>query len=77
MLMEEGICVLSLRGSTVHHRWYNSHFKSVVQGAFFCVCSKVQLYIDLEKTALGQRTIKYCPVLSALCFLRPIKVHGL
>lgn len=69
------MCSVSLHGSAIHHGWYSSHFKSVVQGTFFCVCSEVtmvQLYVDLEKTVFRSENNQILP--SALCPM-PSQTH--
>lgn len=63
MLMEEGICVLSPCIAAQCAIAGITHFKSVVQGAFFC--SEIQLYVDLEKTAFRSEGHQIFP--SALC----------
>lgn len=69
------MCCFSLHGSAMHHGWYSSHFKSVVQGTFCCVCSKVtvvQLYVDIEKTAFRSEGHQILP--SAICSM-PSQTH--
>ena len=48
-----------------YHACYTSHFKAVMQGVFFHVCSKVtmvQLCVDLEKRASRSEDSQTLPV---------------